>query len=424
MKIKLWLFNNLTTKQTVVKNTFWLMLAEVVSKAPVFFLNIWIIRYLGAEDYGRLSFVFAFGSLLVIFTDLGLSTLTIREVAKNKSLARKYIDNLIVIKLILSLAVLGLVFLSVKFLGKFSELITLVFWVTIFVTITSLTTFFQAIFQAFEKMEFLVVSKIVYSLSLVLIVFYVVQQQLGIEGLTKGYVVAAVIALLATMILTKKKLVEFWPGTDLTFFQKSLREAWPFALIILLGSIYMQMNTIQLKLLAGDIEVGLYNIAFQLIFVMTVLGGVFFSALFPSLAKEYGKSKIGFYKLIDFFTKWVISGVLIFCLILFLISGKLFVLLYGPDYVRSISMFRLLLIAFFILFINTTYSEALKTMNLQKDYLKALFWGSLLNFLLNFVLIAWWGGVGASLTAILSSSLITILIITKFRKLKQRDLAK
>jgi len=424
MKIKLWLFNNFTTKQTVVKNMFWLVLAEIISKAPVFFLTIWIIRYLGAEDYGRLSFVFAFGALLAIFTDLGLSTLTIREVAKNKSLAKKYIDNLIVLKLILSLAVLGLVFLSVKFLGKSSELITLVFWVAIFVIITSLTTFFQSIIQAFEKMEYLVVSKIAYSLSLVLIVIYVIHQELGIEELTRGYVVAAVIALLATMILTKKKLAEFWLETDLTFFQKSLKEAWPFALIALLGSIYMQMNTIQLKLLAGDIETGLYNTAFQLIFVTTTLGGIFFSALFPSLSKEYGRSKTGFYQLIDFFAKRVISGMLIFSSILFLISRKLFVLMYGPEYFRSINMFHLLLIAVFILFINTTYAEALKIMNSQKDYLQAIFWGSCLHFLLNFFLITWWGGLGASFTAILSSLLITILIITKFRKFKQRDLAK
>jgi len=47
-------------------------------------------RYLGAAGFGILSFALAFTGIFGVFSDLGLSTLTIREVARDKSLASKY----------------------------------------------------------------------------------------------------------------------------------------------------------------------------------------------------------------------------------------------------------------------------------------------------------------------------------------------
>ncbi|MBU1323496.1 flippase [Patescibacteria group bacterium] len=424
MKIKLWLFNNLTTKQTVVKNTFWLMLAEGMSKIPGFFLNIWIIRYLGAKDFGKISFIFALGALLAIFTDFGLSTLAIREIAGSRSLVKKYLDNLLALKLLLGLISLVFIFLLALFTGQSLEFRRLVLLAAIFVIVSSLTTFFQSIFQACEKMEYLLVSKMIYSIGLMAMVYYVIRQKLGVEMLMKGYIVAAIVSLSAAAILVRRKLAKFWLEIDFVFIKKTLIEAWPFALIGLTGAVYMQMNTIQLRFLAGEAETGLYNTAYQLVMVIIVLAGLFFSALFPTLSKVQGKSKANFYKLIDFFSKRVVLGVFGACLVLLIFSQKLFFSFYGPDYMRSINMFRLLLISVLILFVNTIYSQALQIMKAQKAYLQAVLWGSGLHFLLNFFLITWWGGLGASFTAILSSSLITILIITKFRKLKQRDLAK
>ena len=50
-------------------------------------------RYLGAEGFGILSFALAFTGIFGVFTNLGLSTLTVREVARDKSLASKYLGN-------------------------------------------------------------------------------------------------------------------------------------------------------------------------------------------------------------------------------------------------------------------------------------------------------------------------------------------
>ena len=50
-------------------------------------------RYLGAEGYGILSLALSITGIFGILADLGLNTLMVREVARNKELADTYISN-------------------------------------------------------------------------------------------------------------------------------------------------------------------------------------------------------------------------------------------------------------------------------------------------------------------------------------------
>lgn len=417
-------FKNTAIKQLIFKNTFWLWISEVLSRAPLFFLNVFIARYLGAEDYGKFVFSFTLVSLFSVLTDLGLSTLIIREVAKEKRLARKYIDNLIILKSVLTFCTLVLIFGVIQFLGKSSEIKGLVYLWAVFLVITSFTTLFQSIFQAFEKMEYLAFSKLVYSLLLTIMAFLTIRHNLGLKVLTLGYILTALITFIFVLVLIRKKFTEFFYEIDFSFLKNALREAWPFGLIGLVASIYFSMNLIQIGLISQQSETAFYNIAYQPILILTALIGLLFSALFPTLSKEYQNSKINFYHLIDYFAKKVIFFSLAICLILFLSSKEIILRFYGPDYLKSVEMLKILSISIFILLLNTTYSEALKMAGYQKDYFNFLLLGTAFGFFLNFPLISFFGGRGAAISTIFSSLTITITMILKFKNMKKNDLYK
>jgi O-antigen/teichoic acid export membrane protein len=99
-KIKSNLLINTSVKQTLLKNTFWIMLGEGLAKLFLFFNLIIITRYLGVEQYGKLSFALAFTAIFGIIIDFGFSTYITREISQNKSSARRYIENIIAIKFI------------------------------------------------------------------------------------------------------------------------------------------------------------------------------------------------------------------------------------------------------------------------------------------------------------------------------------
>ena len=91
---------------------------------------------------------------LSIFTELGLSTLTIREVSRDKSLANKYIGNTLALKLILSTITITALVLVVT-LGHYSpQIAAVIYYITLSFVVGAFTSIFYSIFQAYEKMEY------------------------------------------------------------------------------------------------------------------------------------------------------------------------------------------------------------------------------------------------------------------------------
>ena len=107
----------MNTVQRIAKNTVVLLVSDIISKALGFFYVMYTARYLGAEGFGVLSFALAFTGIFGVFTDLGLQQLTVREVARNRSLAGKYLGNIAVMKLILVIITFGLMALTINLLG-------------------------------------------------------------------------------------------------------------------------------------------------------------------------------------------------------------------------------------------------------------------------------------------------------------------
>ena len=84
----------MNTVQRIAKNTGVLLVSQIASYIIGFFFVMYTARYLGAAGFGILSFALAFTGIFGVFSDLGLSTLTVREAARDKSLARKYFRNI------------------------------------------------------------------------------------------------------------------------------------------------------------------------------------------------------------------------------------------------------------------------------------------------------------------------------------------
>ena len=140
--------------QRIAKNTGVLLLSQIVSYILGFFYVVYAARYLGAAGFGILSFALAFTGIFGVFTDLGLRPLTVREVARNKSLAPKYLANVSVMKIILVSITFGLIALVINLLGYPKQTIKVVYLIALSVIFGAFTGMFYSIFQAFEKMEY------------------------------------------------------------------------------------------------------------------------------------------------------------------------------------------------------------------------------------------------------------------------------
>ncbi|PIR04599.1 MAG: hypothetical protein COV57_03580, partial [Candidatus Liptonbacteria bacterium CG11_big_fil_rev_8_21_14_0_20_35_14] len=72
------LFNNTSDKQTIIKNTLWLSIGQVIGRLVRVLIIIYAARILGAESYGAFSYALSIAALLSILADLGINGTIVR----------------------------------------------------------------------------------------------------------------------------------------------------------------------------------------------------------------------------------------------------------------------------------------------------------------------------------------------------------
>jgi O-antigen/teichoic acid export membrane protein len=408
-------FKNTGIRQTIFKNAFWLTLSKVISKILVAILAILIARYLGAEEFGKFSFVFAFVLLFSVITDFGLITLTIREIARNTSLAKKYIGNIVAIKLILGLVTFGIIVLVFSFLHKTAEIKILVFLAAIWMIVQSFAQFFQSIFRAFEKMEYEALSKIIYSAILFIVAIYGMYLGWGLKGLIQGYVFAALIGLIVILFLTRIKLTKFKIETDLLFWKKLLNEAWPFALFTVFAIIYFQISVIMLSIMDTDKAVGLYSIAFNSVIVFLILADIVAGSVLPTLSKLVNKSNL-FKRLIKKLIILLSITGLSLAIILFLGASSFIKLIYGIEFMEAAKAFQIMVWILPLRFMNYIFAVFLIALNLQKKRLNAAIICAVFNVLINLILIPVFSSTGAAISTLLTEIALFFIYFVFYRK--------
>ena len=96
-------FRGMGTARRIGKNALYLGTAEVISRILQFMVMLYAARLLSQQSFGKFSFAVSLSFIAVILADLGINTLIVREIARNKSLASKYFVNAFSIKILLSI---------------------------------------------------------------------------------------------------------------------------------------------------------------------------------------------------------------------------------------------------------------------------------------------------------------------------------
>jgi O-antigen/teichoic acid export membrane protein len=144
----------MNTVQRIAKNTAALFAAQFVVAILGLVLSIFIARNLGDVIFGKYSFALAFVAIFAVFSDLGYNTLLIREVARDKSQASKYLNNVISMRALLSLVLFALIAVTINLMGYPADTKNVVYLFGIYTLLVSFSAVFKVTFRAFERMEY------------------------------------------------------------------------------------------------------------------------------------------------------------------------------------------------------------------------------------------------------------------------------
>jgi len=90
----------------VAKNTTFLTIAQAIQKVLSFFYFAYLASQIGDVNIGKYVWALSFTGIFALFMEFGLSRVLTREVAKDYSRAKKYLANVLSVKILLALITL------------------------------------------------------------------------------------------------------------------------------------------------------------------------------------------------------------------------------------------------------------------------------------------------------------------------------
>lgn len=386
----------------IIKNIGALALGEVITRVLSLILIIYIARFLGDTGFGRYSLAFAFTSLFLVFLDPGVNTVVIRDIAREKKLAGKYIGNILILRAFLSLISFSLIVGVINLMGYPDETKLAVYIVGIYTIMTSFSQLTRSVFRAFEKMEYEALLNIVERLVFVSLGMLVLFLGYGLIEVVSVFLIAGTINILLSFSLTMRKFAIPKLELDVRLWKYLIREGLPFGLALIFVTVYIKIDAVMLSSMKGDAVVGWYNAAYQIPLAVSLISFAFMESVFPVLSKLYESSRESLIYAYEKSFKFLSIIILPIALSITLLSEKIILILYGKTYVNSIIVLQIL--AWFLVFEFLSYLLYVTLASINKQMVNAFTAGTcaVLNILLNLILIPQYSLIGAGIAKIIT----------------------
>jgi O-antigen/teichoic acid export membrane protein len=392
----------MNTSRKILKNTGILFISQISIYVIGFFYIMYMARYLGPEGFGLLNFALAFCGIFGMVPDLGLSTLSVREVSRNKSLATTYLNNILSLRLILGIITFGLIFLTINILGYHEPTLTVVYIISVYVILAVFSQTFDSVVQANEKMEYLSLGQLITNIVLLLGTLLAIYYKLDVIGFAYIYIIAGAFNLLFYFILFMLKFFKPTITYDFKFWKEMIKNALPLSLSIVLILIAFKIDVIILSLLKGNEAVGIYTAAYKLIEILIFVPSIFAISVFPVLSNFHINSQ----NLIEFSYKKIYKYLCLLGLPIAvgttLLANKIIFFIYSTSFYQTVITLQILIWVIPFIFLTYMSRVIMVSINKQDQLLKIIILYLILNIALNLIIIPIYGYIGAAIVTVVT----------------------
>lgn len=401
----------------IIHNIGWLYFERIVTIILKFFIGIYIIRYLGTENFGKISYSIGFVGLFTAVAKLGLDSIVVRNLVKEKESTETILGTAFVIKLISS--TLTIIIISLLIWNLNSDL--QIRWLTIVLSFSLIFNSFETIYFWFQSQVNSKPIAIVTSLKLV----FNSLGKLGLILLKSPLLPFAWINLAASAFFSIGVNFVYWKHKQSILNWKfdsrkgleMFKDSWPLIFSGVMIAIYVNIDQVMLGNLTNSQEVGIYAAAVRFSEIWYFVPIAICSSVFPAVIRAKQKSEREYNAKIQQLYDFVAWIALIVVIPVTFLAPFVVKLMLGNEYAASGSILALHIWASPFVFLGVARSNWLITENLTQFHFASSSLGAISNVLLNFYLIPLYGGVGAAIATVISYAISSHLSAIFYPKL-------
>lgn len=391
-------------------NTTWMFAERIIRLWIVFLVGIYVIRYLGPENFGVLSYAISFVGLFSTLATLGLDSIVVRELVKEPQRRDEILGSVFYLRIAGAVIAIVLTILTAFLLKETRYNITL-----IGIIVTS------AVFQSLNVVEYYFQARVESKFNV-----YVQSASLIIASIIKVFLVLFSAPLIYFAIVYVAEYFFLSIGFYIVYRANNLnisawryryktaitllKDSWPLVLSGLVIAVYMKIDQVMIKNMLSSTEVGYYAAAVKLSEAWYFIPMAICASLFPAIVKAKQISEKLYLsrlqKLYDILA-WLAIGIAVPVTFL---SEIIIKIIFGVKFLPAAPVLTIYIWAGVATFLGVASSQYLISENMTKlSFFRTLI-GMVINVFLNLWLIPIYGIVGSALATLISYSFATIAI--------------
>ncbi|MFB0534672.1 MAG: flippase [Anaerolineae bacterium] len=396
--------------QKTLENTGWLFADRVLSMGVGFFVSIWVVRYLGPEQFGLYSYALSFVALFGPLVNLGLDNIVVRNLVRNDASPGEILGTAFTLKLMTALVTFALVAAVIWQLDSdplTRVLVLIIAGGLIFRPLNVIDFWFQS--QVLSKY-------VVWARNTALVICAAIKVGLVLAEmpliafawvwLAQSAITGA--GLLFMFRLRGPVLASWRPRLKLGM--TLLRDAWPLVLSGLAASIYMKIDQIMLGRMVGSSAVGIYAAAVRLSELWYFIPMAVAASVFPAIVhSRQSQSEQVYRKRIQTFYDVMAGLGYAVAIPLGLFASPLVTTLFGADYAEAGPILAVHIWAFIFVCLGVARGKWLIAENMTGFSMFTSILGAVVNVGLNYWLMPRYAGLGAAWATLISYAVAAYL---------------
>lgn len=398
----------------VIGNVGWLFIERILTMAISFAIGVYVIRYLGSENFGKLSYGMSFVTLFGSVATLGLTKITVRNIVREETATTEILGTVLLLRTLGAILTIAVIIVAAFRLESDIQIRLIIVILSCQLLFTTVDNIIELWFQSQVLAGKATIVKIAQVITVSGTRLILIWQKLSLIAF--AWVILAASAFKAVGMIwiygRQGKSVGDWKFSA-TRGKAMLSDSWPLIFSTLATTLYMKIDQVMLGNMVDIVAVGNYAAAVRFSEIWYFIPTAICSSVFPAIIRAKKSSHRKYYQKLQQLFDLMSWMSLTLAIIMSFIATPLIATLLGAEYAEAGDILALHIWSGIFVFLGVARALWLVEENMTLFTSLTTTCGAVSNILLNLALIPVYGGKGAAIATLISygiSNYITCIL--------------
>lgn len=321
-------------KNKIIKNTFWLLGERIINILGLIFVTSYVAKYLGPDNFGKLSLATYIYSLIQTIAIWGSDTISVKRISRNKSSGLSMLMSLRMIRV----PIFIIAFIPTEiYIYITSDKLTLYYSLAVALSsLIAIQDFFVIANDATYNSKYNVITNVIGVFISFLVRYLIVLYQLDIVFFCLPIVLLNLVPYMLRYFnfrVNNKITLKLDKSRRKFYFKYVLASGLPIVISSVSVAIYFNTSRLMLGAVESVKSLGIYSVAITLGSSWGFVNNAFITSITPKLYSKDSVDKTCF--IAAFMSQFVIVITFLYAVFFFLLGDFIINSLYGYEYLSS-----------------------------------------------------------------------------------------